>query len=208
MILWAKLMVQEFEEGHWDVEEVLKKSPRGLFIMYDSITDRFARQNNTKQVQRVLKYVIAATRPFHIKELALSVAVAEGLRQHEEYDQRDNATEDRKDLTHKCSPLLLIMPDDTMQIMHASLKDYFFEPNAQSNRASFSFSEGDIHGYLASILIKYMSFDRFNIKLDQIQPTNYLIEYASKWLIHHCLKTACSIPLREQLAHFVARSQG
>lgn len=209
MILWAKLMIQELEEGHWAVEEVLKKSPRGLFTMYDAIMNRYARQDNTIKVHLILKHVIAAARPLHIEELALSIAVAEGLRHHEEYDQRGNAAEDGRDLIHNCSPLLLIMPDDTVQVMHASLKDYLLGLNAQSNQASLPFSESDIHGHMAFILIKYMSFDCFNAELEkQIQPTNYLIEYASKWLIHHCVKTTCSTSLQGQLTHFFEISQG
>lgn len=36
-------MIQELEAGHWNVELVLKKLPRGLSAMYSVIIDRIIR---------------------------------------------------------------------------------------------------------------------------------------------------------------------
>lgn len=194
MMLWAELMIRELEAGHWSVGRVLNKPPLGLSAMYSMIVDRIARLHTaTDRMQSILEHVVAAGRPLRLEELALSIAVVESFQQHGDYDQRGNAAADGRDLVHECSPLLTIMPDGTVQVIHSAFKNYLLEPDALSNPASFSFRENEIHNHLVSILITYMSFDCFNAELiQQTQPKNYLIEYTSRWLVHHCIRKTYS----------------
>ena len=160
MILWAELMIQELEAGHWNVGRVLNKPPRELSAMYSMIIDRIARLHTaTDWMQSILEHAVVASRPLRLEELVLSIAVAEGLQQHSDYDQRSNAAADERDLIHECSPLLTMMPDGTVQAIHSFFKDYLLEPDALSNPTDFSFKENEIHNHLVSTLITYMSFD-------------------------------------------------
>lgn len=210
MLLWAELMIQELEAGHWNVELVLKKPPRGLSAMYSVIIDRIVRlYTATERVQLALEHVIAAGRPLRLEELSLSIAVVEGLQQHSDYNQRGHVAADRRNLVYECSPLLTIMPDGTVQVTYSSLKEYLLGPNALFNPAGFSFRENDIHDHFVSILITYISFNCFNAELiQQAQPKNYLIEYASRWLVHHCLRTTYSARIEKKLIDFVETAQG
>lgn len=115
-----------------------------------------------------------------------------------------------EDLVHECSPTLTIMPDGTwIQVIHSSLKDYLLEPDALFNPAGFFFRENDIHNHLVSILITYISFDCFNAELiQQTQPRNYFMEYASRWLVYHSIRAIYSACIEKQLINFFETAQG
>ncbi len=156
-----------------------------------------------------LKYVLAAARPFRINELALSIAVSKGLSQHEEYDIRGDADVEGRTIVLECSPLLILMPDGTVQPIHSSLQDYLLEGNAPIALSDFQFEEHDVHTQLASTLITYLSLRCFDTDLiSKINPNHYLLEYPSKWVVYHSTKTGASKQTAEKLANFFQTTQG
>ena len=57
------------------------------------------------------------------------------------------------------------MSEDKVQVIHLSLKKFFFRPKTLSNLVYLTFRENNIYDYLISILITYISFNYFNIEL-------------------------------------------
>ena len=165
MILWTKLMIQELEAGRWNVEQVLKKPPRSLSAMYSAIIDRIVTSNgHLERIQYALKHIITAARPLRLEELALSTAMTEGLQNHSDYDQWGEATTDGRKIVSECSPLLTIMLDGTFQVIHSSLNDYLLRSVITANPTGFFFQESESHAHMTSLLIKDVSFDRFNVE--------------------------------------------
>ena len=210
MILWTKLMIKELKAGHWNIHNVLEKPPQGLFEMWQSILQRISHSRlGAEKLSRTLQLILAAARPLSHEELALSLAVVQGLRQHEDYDTRGDATAEGRLIVQESSPLLTSMPDNTVQLSHSSLKDYLLFQDAPSVSRYFYFNEQDAHAQMSTVLIKYMSFQSFQAPLsEQLQPKYFLLEYATRWLVYHSMRTGVSTPVAENLVLFFGLVQG
>jgi tetratricopeptide (TPR) repeat protein len=209
MILWTELMIEELEAGHWNVQRVLLKPPRGLSAIYASILHRISEAAPMERVQRALQLILAASRPLSLEELALGLAVTEGLCSHEEYDLRGNPTAEGREIVLVSNPLLMIMPDETVQLTHTSLKDYLLGSQAPPILPAFQFRIGSVHHGMALVLISYLSFQCFKTKLDnQMQEKCHLLEYASTWLVHHSTQTEDPRRTAEMLIAFFQIAQG
>ncbi|KAI9858424.1 MAG: hypothetical protein M1813_007528 [Trichoglossum hirsutum] len=209
MILWTELMIEELEAGHWNVQRVLLKPPRGLSAIYASILHRISEAAPMERVQRAVQLVLAASRPLSLEELALGLAVTEGLCNHEEYDLRGNPTAEGREIVLVSNPLLMIMPDETVQLAHTSLKDYLLGSQAPPTLPAFQFRIGSVHHGMALVLISYLSFQCFKTKLDnQMQEKCHLLEYASTWLVHHSTQTEDPRRTAEMLIAFFQIAQG
>ncbi|KAI9715684.1 MAG: hypothetical protein M1812_005836 [Candelaria pacifica] len=210
MILWAVLMINELEVGHWDVRSVLQKPPQGLVEVYATILCRISKTKATiMKVQRALQLILVAARPLRLEELAQGVAVIEGLSQHEHYDQRGNAISEAENIILESSPLLTVMQDSTVQLAHSSLKDYLLGKDLQSSFTALCFDEPYMQKQMTLSLITYMAFRCFCADLkEQLQVKYYLLEYASKWLVHHVTRTAQAHEVAKVLIQFFETTQG
>jgi hypothetical protein len=97
-------------------------------------------------------------------------------------------------------PLLMLLPNDTIQPVHASLKDHLLRahhisdinPGPEYN--SFFFKPSELHDPIAIALLPYLSFPCFKYELpddystDEIQNRYPLLEYSSCHLIWHVTK--------------------
>ena len=210
MILWAKLMIEELESGHWNIQSVLRKPPRGLATIYNTILHRISRTGaSAERVQRALQLVLAAARPLRLQELAMGVAVIEGLSSQEDYDSRGDATAEAKGIVLESNPLFVIMPDQTVQLSHSSLKDYLLDPNFLHGIPAFQFDPDLLHNVMASALVSYMEFQCFaNALEDGTQSKYFLLEYASLWLVHHSTRAGKARQYLEKSVAFFKSSQG
>ncbi|MCJ1262416.1 hypothetical protein MMC22_002286 [Lobaria immixta] len=210
MILWTKLMIKELEAGHWNIQDVLEKPPEGLLEMWQSVLQRISHYGlGTEKLSRTLQLILAAARPLSHEELALSLAVVQGLRQHEDYDTRGDATAEGRLVVQELSPLLVSMPDNTVQLSHSSLKDYLFSQGVLPVSRYFNFNEQDSHAQMSIVLINYMSFQSFQAGLnEQLQSKYFLLEYATRWLVYHSTRTGVSTQIAERLVLFFGLVQG
>ncbi|KAI9852117.1 MAG: hypothetical protein M1824_002166 [Vezdaea acicularis] len=210
MILWTELMIKELESGHWDVERVLQTTPRGLSEVYTVIINRIAKvKTSLKEVYHALHLVLAAARPLDFHEIALGLATTKGLRNHEDYDHRGDPIAESKAIVLQASPLLSIMPDGTVQLIHTSLKQYFFDLDGQLDTSVFRFQERDVHETMSHVLVSYLSFDCFDAELiEQYHSKYYLLEYASRWLVHHSTQSANQKKVANRLLSFFKIAQG
>lgn len=119
-------MVSELEAEHWNVEAVLEKPPTGVSALYTSILCRLVEKSQSFVTPvRVLKLVLAAARPLKLGEFVFGVAMLAGSSDHvHEYYHRCDSQSEALDLVNRVSPLLTVMPDETVQLVHASLKDF------------------------------------------------------------------------------------
>ena len=113
---------------------------RKLSAMYSMIIDRITKlQIITDRMQSIFEHVVAIDRSLRLKELIFSISVIKNHQNHNDYNQKNNAVVDKKNLNHECNSLLTTMFDSIVQIIHLFLKDYFFESNVLFNSMNFFF---------------------------------------------------------------------
>ena len=96
-----------------------------------------------------------------------------------------------------------------MQLTHSSLKDYLLEHDTSSIPSYFKLTEENAHTQLASVLVSYLSFKCFEVgEVENVKPTQYLLEYATKWLVYHSVRTGASEQTAEKLATFFQSTPG
>lgn len=209
MILWAKLMMNELELGRWNVQAVLQKPPRGLSTVYDSIISRILSDIvAVDSVRRALTLVLAAFRPLSLHELAVGVSMLEGLSSHEDYDLQGDPVAEGEELILKSNPLLMIMPDQTVQLTHSSIREYFLGSKTTPG-SSFCFQLGQVHSDMYFVAVSYLSFTCFaNLSENQADTKYFFLKYASLDLIHHVIAGNVSEERIELLVSFLNSIQG
>lgn len=167
MILWAELMIKELEAGHWNVDHALSHPPRGLEAMYAAIFQRLSSEAAAVDVRYILQLLLIAARPLRLDELAMGLALLKGLRSHEDYSLRGDPDREGREIIRRSTPLVNIMPDQTVQLAHTSLQEFLVETE-EGNRnvfdfasESFRFNVSNLHYSIASCLITYLSFECF-----------------------------------------------
>ncbi|GJC95853.1 ankyrin repeat-containing protein [Colletotrichum higginsianum] len=120
LFLYAKLAMDAFLEPDANVRDVLGSLPANMDTMYtDLLREHSCRSGVHDDVQRlILQWATHATRPLRLLEMAEMVSVA----------YPGNATRDlsaAKDVVRAaCGPLLEIMPDETVCVIHHSFTEY------------------------------------------------------------------------------------
>jgi len=192
MILWTRLMLLELENNHWNVDAVLKQPPKGLNAVYTGILQRLANKPETCDTYKhTLRLVLATSRPLHRNELVLAIAMLQGLSDHEDYDLRSSPGDDAHEIMHGVAPLITLLPNDTIQPVHSSLKDFLLTPRHDINPEcnGFFFKPTELHGPVANALLSYVSFSCFREYLPgspiEIHNKYPLLEYSSRYLMWH-----------------------
>ncbi|KAI9797819.1 MAG: hypothetical protein M1833_005322 [Piccolia ochrophora] len=213
MILWSKLMIEELEAARWNVDGVLQHPPEGLYGIYTEIFSRLeSSAKKYRKVSLILPMVLAAMRPLHVHEIALGLAISEGLRSHDDYDTMANPEQEGKRILLDCNPLLILLPDQTVELIHASLEEYLLREQdsmsiCQDRTGRFSFTKAKAHSALASTSIAYLSLETFrdlSIPQDaEVLGRRYaLLRYSSEALVHHCVESSSSDIAKRVVAFF------
>jgi tetratricopeptide (TPR) repeat protein len=210
MILWADLMVTELEVGHWDVQSVLNRPPLGLSEIYGNVLRRLSRNKRAMlKARRVLDLVLAVGRPLRNEELTFSLAMMEGLKSHEDYDARGDPVSEGQAILQETTPLLTVMSDDTVQVVHASLRDFLFSYEA-SSLLQVQFSTRRCNTEASKVFIDYLSFDCFRVESVDSESTTKkpLLDYASNWLTYHVSSATGSKEVANSLVALFKKTQG
>ncbi|KAF8535317.1 hypothetical protein BDD12DRAFT_893306 [Trichophaea hybrida] len=216
MILWTRLMLSELENNNWNVDAVLQKPPKGLNAIYKGILQRLANKPEACDTyQHTIRLVLAASRPLHRDEFVLAIAMLQGLSDHEDYDLRCNPQDDALEIMNGVAPLITLLPNNTIQPVHASLKDFLLTPGHDFHPEcnGFFFQPTELHGPVANALLSYVSFPCFGEYLlgspIQIHSKYPLLEYSSRHLVWHITKVdEHSSECAEQLSTFLCSTQG
>lgn len=119
LFLYAKLAMDAFLQEGADTQKVLQQLPLNLDIMYSRLLQDHARKTGTPQEMQllILQWATHSVRPLRLLEVADLINVTSPSK------SRDlKAT---KDLVRAaCGPLLEILPDETLCVVHHSLTEF------------------------------------------------------------------------------------
>ncbi|EHK18015.1 putative ankyrin repeat protein [Trichoderma virens Gv29-8] len=120
LFLYAKLAMDAFLEPNVDIKAVLLKLPTDLNALYTDLLSEHAKRSGVPDsIQHlILQSVTHATRPLRLLELAEMIRVS-----FSEDSERD--IKSTKELIRAaCGPLLEILPDETVSVIHHSFTEY------------------------------------------------------------------------------------
>ncbi|TQN65279.1 Serine/threonine-protein phosphatase 6 regulatory ankyrin repeat subunit A [Colletotrichum shisoi] len=155
LFLYAKLAMDAFLEPDANVKDVLGSLPANMDTMYTDLLREHSRGSGVHDdVQRlILQWATHATRPLRLLEMADMVSVA----------YPGNATRDlsaAKDVVRAaCGPLLDIMPDETVCVIHHSFTEYLKGTTTRSARHDTGYPVlrlGETHANLGSACLRYL----------------------------------------------------
>ncbi|WQF75414.1 Putative NACHT nucleoside triphosphatase, P-loop containing nucleoside triphosphate hydrolase [Colletotrichum destructivum] len=154
LFLYAKLAMDAFLEPEASVKDVLGSLPANMDTMYmDLLREHSRRSGVHDDVQRlILQWATHATRPLRLLEMAEMVSVA----------YPGNATSDlsaAKDVVRAaCGPLLEIMPDETVCVIHHSFTEYLKGTNRSAGHDTGYpvLRLGETHANLGLACLRYL----------------------------------------------------
>ncbi|CAI6029865.1 unnamed protein product [Clonostachys chloroleuca] len=161
LFLYAKLAMDAFREKGADVAQVLERLPLDLNVMYTNLLREHGKNSGVpSQLQLlILCWVTHASRPLRLLEMAEMINVT----------QQSEFTGDLKGLKSlvraACGPLLEILPDETVCVIHHSLTEFLNSstrqpgtlPAEQDEEEHFPvLSAGPTHTQLARVCIDYL----------------------------------------------------
>ncbi|KAL7924481.1 putative ankyrin repeat protein [Trichoderma austrokoningii] len=152
LFLYAKLALDAFIEPGADIATVLSKLPSDLNSLYtDLLNEHAARSGVPEVIQRlILQAVTHATRPLRLLELAEMIRVS----------RPDGTVRDikaTKDLIRiACGPLLEILPDETISVIHHSFTEYLKGTTRSDERGYAVLEPGPTHAQLALQCLLYL----------------------------------------------------
>lgn len=152
LFLYAKLAMNSFLEPNVNIASILQKLPLNLDDMYSGILREHARRSGiseTTQLQ-ILQWVTHAIRPLRLLELADLIKSTS--------DKSDLGLKDNKTLVRAaCGPLLEILPDETISVVHHSLTEFLTGDTRQPNSTGFPVLDFEsTHAQLAVACLLYM----------------------------------------------------
>lgn len=120
LFLYAKLAMNAFLEPGVDINAVLLKLPTDLNALYtDLLTEHAKRSGVPDNIQHlILQSVTHATRPLRLLELA------EMIRISFPGDSTRDIKATKELIRAACGPLLEILPDETVSVIHHSFTEY------------------------------------------------------------------------------------
>ncbi|CAH0058168.1 unnamed protein product [Clonostachys solani] len=162
LFLYAKLAMDAFREKGADVAQVLERLPLDLNVMYTNLLREHGKNSGVpSQLQLlILCWVTHASRPLRLLEMAELINVT----------QQSEFTGDFKGLKSlvraACGPLLEILPDETVCVIHHSLTEFLNGSTRQPGTVPTEQVEegehfpvlraGSTHTQLARVCIDYL----------------------------------------------------
>ncbi|KAI9147383.1 ankyrin-2 [Paramyrothecium foliicola] len=195
LFLYAKLALNAILElpHHDQILETLYRLPTDLAVMYENLLgERLQRTRVSEEFQiLVLQLVTHAVRPLRLLEIADCIAVTQ--------QQYGEDTGKLKEIVRlACGPLLEVLPDETVRVVHHSLIEYLLEITSDSKNvpSRFVFNKGPTHELMAMLCLSYLkpgSLDSvklrprqgFGERLDRKQVYTPFTNYAAdSWHLH------------------------
>ncbi|KAF7551279.1 hypothetical protein G7Z17_g5140 [Cylindrodendrum hubeiense] len=151
LFLYAKLAMNSFLEPNANVASILQKLPLNLDDLYSGILKEHARRSGipeTTQLQ-ILQWVTHATRSLRLLELADMIKTS---------SEGELSLKETKSLVRSaCGPLLEILPDETISVVHHSLTEFLVSTSRKRNLTGFPVLEFEAtHSQLAIACMRYM----------------------------------------------------
>ncbi|OJJ78555.1 uncharacterized protein ASPGLDRAFT_182453 [Aspergillus glaucus CBS 516.65] len=155
LFLYARLSMDAFLEPGADVHEVLKALPTDLNVMYNGLLREHAKRSNVSdEIQLlVLQFVTHATRPLRLLEIAEVMNTVH-------FSSGSHSLKETKELVRAaCGPLLEILPDETVSVVHHSFTEFlkgFTRSNDSDDSAYPVLHSGSTNQCLAVACLNYL----------------------------------------------------
>jgi ankyrin repeat protein len=184
--LWAGLTLMELSRQTTCTQllKALDKIPLGLSAVYSQIILRIPEQHRENS-WKILQWVVLARHPLSLAQLATATGlVASQPGMHEGQRIRDGVI--------LCGPILKL-EDSTVNLVHASARDYFLREMADSHpvleRARIKQEEA--HLEMARVCVECISNSGLQVApcSDLSSESNPLVEYAIRSLLYHLVRS-------------------
>lgn len=203
IFLYAKLAMEAFLEPGVDIRAVLANLPADLNVLYTDLLREHARRSGiSPSVQHLLlQSVTHATRPLRLLELAEMCRVTEGPG----LGQDLRAIKDL--IRTACGPLLEILPDETVSVVHHSFTEYLNGvTRSEHDHGYLVLLPGPSHAKLALSCLRYLlmtqCLDEVEITIDDSDETEGFGDEPydhtkSKRIPHHICELRMKFPFFE-----------
>ncbi|KAF4439612.1 ankyrin [Fusarium acutatum] len=210
LFLYAKLTMDKIvglqNEPEAGILESIERMPVNLSIMYKNLLrEQMGRIGLPEGLQMlVLQLVTHATRPLRLLEITDCIKVTQP-----QYGQDTGAIKNH--IRTCCGPLLEVLPDETVRVVHHSLTEYLFGLDRSPDDHEIPvFEPGPTHNHLANLCISYLQsgnlnkikFQDFSRVIEIVMSSNQdlppFMNYAIKnWYIHVKEATRRDFPQKE-----------
>lgn len=194
LFLYAKLAMDAFMEPGAEIRTVLDSLPADMKQMYiDLLHEHSHRSGVPDSIQRlILQWVTHATRPLRLLEIAEMINVT--------YNDADRDLRSTKDLVRAaCGPLLEILPDETVCVIHHSFTEYLKGTTRSADDDGYPvLLFGETHASLGFACLAYLLSGVFD-EVEKVQDTPdiksklkypFLAYALNNWHIHVARSTA------------------
>ncbi|KAH0566353.1 hypothetical protein GP486_000259 [Trichoglossum hirsutum] len=163
MFLWARLMIDELSKAtsRNSFHAKLNQAPKGLDEVYGMITSRLLETLNKDQLglcRKILKWATTVRTPLTVSQIVVASAIREG---DKHLDDGNLPLNPREEILTVCAPLVEILENDTVRIVHLSLKEFLHGPPTKDRQAAFALSAHSVNADLGITLLTLLSFDEF-----------------------------------------------
>ncbi|KAF3203037.1 hypothetical protein TWF192_003320 [Orbilia oligospora] len=156
LFLFAKLALDAVLQPNANVDAVIQQLAKDLNNIYtDLLKDHSRRSGIPSSTQLlILQSVTHATRPLRLLEIADMV----NFINNKEHGEEKSDLKAMKDLVRTaCGPLLEILPDETVSVIHHSFTEFLNGSTRQSDASSFPILEsGHTHNRLALVCLSHL----------------------------------------------------
>jgi Ankyrin repeats (3 copies)/NACHT domain len=218
LFLYARLMLDQIENSVAqndniqlsDIRDMINKLPVGLEDMYNTIlSDVSTLSNVAPETQRlILTLVTKSVRPLRLIEIAHALGSKHGDR---------TGSRSSKDIVRTaCGPLLEIMEDEVVQILHHSFTEFLLD-TTRNQRTSDTSSVPQFpvldpvsgHDEIAMACLSYLQLAKFDLRKDR-WDTDYskvylehpFFEYSATNWTYHAALCAIEATLLDKLEAF------
>ncbi|KAF6814465.1 ankyrin repeat-containing protein [Colletotrichum sojae] len=196
LFLYARLAMDAFLRPGADVQKVLRELPRDLNVMYTDLLREHVRRSGVPHETQlfIMQWVTHANRPLRLLELAEMLSITQ------QQPKDVQGLKETKELARAaCGPLLEILPDETISVVHHSLTEFLNGSTREADAHYYPVLDfGATHNRLALACLKYLQsgcleqMERPEISpmADEYRsPQTLLSQY---WLATPFLRYACS----------------
>ncbi len=224
LFLYAKLMMDEVLHNlkHQPLDHLLSELPTGVDGMYTTLLKEHSMRSGVPRDLQILilQWVTHASRPLRLLE------VAEIIRSTVESKNLGNVQEVKNTIRTPCGPLLTILPDETLQVIHHSFTEFLVADNRSNVAAAETpypvFDSPSIHRNAAITSVRYLlSCSAIRVRSqddrqknpyirvidskirDNLMVEHSLLQYATaNWMVHASKFAECDLALAQMMDDF------
>ena len=207
--LWVELVLAVIGR----TEEYNDEFPQSLQEQYNRSLHLVASELGDSQKELlvlILYWLTTSLRPLTVRELQLAIAI-EPFKQS--LDEMRLLLSPSESIAGLGGPLVQIRDDDTVVLVHQSLREYLLSSQAPvlriSSQIAIPISPTEGNSLVTSICLTYLSFPCFNSTYNSESTTQHsLLQYAACHWYLHAVQTGKRLSMFRSVANFLYSRQG